>query len=318
LGTFDNTQVYSWPILTASGGISGFNSANVTIDASQFANALGSGTFSVTVSGNTMYLNFGIAAAVTCPGNISDNNAAGQCGQTESFAATVIGNPAPTVTYTIPGPTTITSPYFFPVGTTVVTCTASNVIGSQSCTFTVTVTDTTPPVPATFSLGAVAGTTNSIAADPSSKLLLLASTPIIGGTLSITSVNPLSALGGLVTLSGGVLSYAAPSSASPYSDTITYTLSDGCGTATGTIAVSVSPNGPGNNGLTITPLGGGCILLQFFGIPGQSYYIQQTSSLNPPVTWTDLVQTNANSIGVVSYINCTPTSPSFYRTSATP
>jgi hypothetical protein len=281
----------------------------------------GTAATNYTLTGSSSAVTITLAVpTVTCPTNVSDTNLTGQCGNTESFVVTTNDTGGLTgLTYTIPGPTPITSPFFFPVGTTTVTAAVTNAAGTNSCTFTVTILDITPPVPVTFSLGAVAGTTSAVPAGPGSKLLLLASTPITGGTLSIASVNPLSAMGGLVTLSGGNINYAAPASTNVYSDTITYTLSDGCGTATGTIAVSVSPNGPGNNGLTITPVGGGCILLQFFGIPGQSYYIQQTSSLNLPVTWTDLVQTNANSIGVISDIICPPLpSPSFYRTSATP
>jgi hypothetical protein len=65
LVAFDNTQNYSWPILTASGGITGFNAANVTINTSAFGNGLGSGGFTVSVSNNTMYLNFGQPPVVT-------------------------------------------------------------------------------------------------------------------------------------------------------------------------------------------------------------------------------------------------------------
>jgi hypothetical protein len=54
--------------VAASGGISGFNAANVTIDTSAFGNSLGSGKFTVTVSGSgamMMYLNFGQPPTVT-------------------------------------------------------------------------------------------------------------------------------------------------------------------------------------------------------------------------------------------------------------
>ena len=50
---------YSWPIATASGGITG--AANLTLNTSGFsaAGGLGGGQFNVTVVGNTLYLNFG-------------------------------------------------------------------------------------------------------------------------------------------------------------------------------------------------------------------------------------------------------------------
>src|SRR5262249_52293159 len=72
------------------------------------------------------------------------NNAPDQCARTVAFATSATGNPAPSVTCRV-GSTVITSPNSFPVGTTTVTCTASNVAGVASCSFTVTVNDTQPP-----------------------------------------------------------------------------------------------------------------------------------------------------------------------------
>ncbi len=81
----------------------------------------------------------------TCPANISVGTASGQCTQSVSFTVTATGVPAPVVECKI-GSTVITSPHAFPIGTTTVTCTATNGIGSPAtCSFTVTVVDNEPP-----------------------------------------------------------------------------------------------------------------------------------------------------------------------------
>jgi PKD repeat protein len=75
---------------------------------------------------------------INCPSNITVNATAGLCGATVSYTAAAI--PASTITYSIaPGS-------FFPAGTTTVTATAINAVGSSSCTFTVTVVDNQFPV----------------------------------------------------------------------------------------------------------------------------------------------------------------------------
>jgi hypothetical protein len=84
--------------------------------------------------------------ALGCPPNLTTNNAPGQCAQTAAFSATVThGYPAPVVTYKL-GTNVITSPYSFPVGTNVVTVTATNgVPPDKTCSFNVIVKDTEPP-----------------------------------------------------------------------------------------------------------------------------------------------------------------------------
>jgi hypothetical protein len=79
------------------------------------------------------------APALICPVNIST-----PCSVAPptaiSFAATATDNcdPSPTVVYKI-GSTPITSPYVFPIGTTTVTCTATDHAGNiATCSFTVT------------------------------------------------------------------------------------------------------------------------------------------------------------------------------------
>jgi len=80
---------------------------------------------------------------ISCPANITVSNDPGQCGAVVNFAPTVNDN--------CPGATATCSPpsgMFFPVGTTTVTCKATDAAGNMSanCTFDVTVNDTELPV----------------------------------------------------------------------------------------------------------------------------------------------------------------------------
>jgi hypothetical protein len=83
----------------------------------------------------------GGACVLSCPANISVPNTPGQCGAIVSFPnATFTGN-CGTVTANPP------SGSFFPVGTTTVVVTGQRLDGtSDTCSFTVTVNDTQPPV----------------------------------------------------------------------------------------------------------------------------------------------------------------------------
>lgn len=96
-------------------------------------------------SGNTAECSFtvnvtGLAPQIVCPADITVNNDEGQCGAIVNFAATeTVAIPASTITYS-QNPGT-----FFPKGTTTVTATAVNAVGTSTCTFTVTVNDTENP-----------------------------------------------------------------------------------------------------------------------------------------------------------------------------
>lgn len=82
----------------------------------------------------------GTAPTITCPGDITRDNELGECGAHVTWCAPeVTGTPTPTVTCSR------SSGSWFPVGTTVVTCTATNDSGSASCSFTVTVEDNEAP-----------------------------------------------------------------------------------------------------------------------------------------------------------------------------
>jgi hypothetical protein len=87
----------------------------------------------------------GVAPVITCPANITVNAATGTCAANVNFAATeTVGIPASTITYTING-NPVVSGASFPVGTTTVVATATNAVGSSSCSFTVTVVDNEKP-----------------------------------------------------------------------------------------------------------------------------------------------------------------------------
>lgn len=79
---------------------------------------------------------------ITCPGNITVNAPVGSCSAVVNFTVSGSDNCS--------SPTIVSSPAsgsVFPVGTTTVTSTATDAAGnSQSCSFTVTVKDVTPPV----------------------------------------------------------------------------------------------------------------------------------------------------------------------------
>jgi len=80
--------------------------------------------------------------SITCPANITVSNDPNQCGA-------VVTYPDPAPSDNCPGATVACSPAsgsFFPVGTTTVSCTTTDVRGNTAtCSFTVTVNDTQPP-----------------------------------------------------------------------------------------------------------------------------------------------------------------------------
>jgi hypothetical protein len=81
---------------------------------------------------------------ISCPPGIVTNTSAGDCSQSVTFSVTSSGSPMPARRCMI-GDTVITSPHTFSAGVTIVNCVASNVNGTASCSFTVTVTESQPP-----------------------------------------------------------------------------------------------------------------------------------------------------------------------------
>src|SRR5207253_1243487 len=110
----------------ASGSMFATGTTTVNCTVKDAANNMASCSFTVTV----------VTCTLSCPANIVKANDPNQCGAVVTFApsasagcGTVSCSPA--------------SGSFFPKGTTTVTC---NSTAGPSCTFTVTVNDTQPPV----------------------------------------------------------------------------------------------------------------------------------------------------------------------------
>ena len=106
-----------------------------------------------------------------CPSDgVGVNTPANACTATATYSVAANGMPAPVLTYTFTGATMgagngTGSGSTFNVGTTQVTVTATNVCGAPTCSFTVTVTDNTPPTitcPATQTLVLGANCTASL------------------------------------------------------------------------------------------------------------------------------------------------------------
>lgn len=109
-----------------------FSVGTVTVNctATDSSNNLVSCSFTVTVNSTS-----GPGCTITCPGDITQAAPTGQCSAVVSYSSPTTSGPCGTVTCVPP-------PGAFPVGTTVVTCTAN---GGPSCNFTVTVTGATGP-----------------------------------------------------------------------------------------------------------------------------------------------------------------------------
>jgi hypothetical protein len=141
---------YNWTRdnLTTVGGIPGAGSGNISGLLINNTTGTLTVTFTITPVANgcegppvsaTVVLN--PRPTIVCPANIVVNAIAGTCSVDVTYpAATVTGTPAPTVTYSIP------SGSFFNVGVNTVTVTATNICGTVSCSFTITVNDVRVPV----------------------------------------------------------------------------------------------------------------------------------------------------------------------------
>jgi len=141
-----------WTIATA--GFTGTFNPNASTPNATWTHASGSGQVKLrwTISNPPcpdsfaeVTIQIGVPPTITCPGTINVNAAPGLCSASVSFTVTATGIPAPTIVCMV-GATVITSPNTFPVGSTIVNCTASNgVAPDASCSFTVIVHDTQPP-----------------------------------------------------------------------------------------------------------------------------------------------------------------------------
>jgi hypothetical protein len=247
------------------------------------------------------------AASSVCP-NSTGNPASGPAGEssyswTVSGGAITSGATAQAVTYTAGAS-----------GNVVLTLMIQDSSGATAYS-SVTIPMSAPPVPADNLLGT---TQDQPVEVPVVKLVASATSPS-NGALSITAVNPASTQGGTVALAtdGSLITYAPPGGYTGQ-DEFTYTLSDGCGTAQGTVSVTITPaNAPSQNQSAITVTDTGVNLL-FNGIPGVDYVVQWAPAVTGP--WQDLGTVTADLVGQIPYTDSrSPLPPSgFYRTRVGP
>ena len=93
----------------------------------------------------------GNAPTITCPSPITQGTDPGVCTASVSFSTPTTGTAPVDVLCKVSGGALpvnlqVSSGHNFPKGSTTVTCTATNLYGTNSCSFTVTVNDTTGPV----------------------------------------------------------------------------------------------------------------------------------------------------------------------------
>ncbi len=147
-GQCSGTATFSLP--TASDNCPGIGAVTCT-PASGSTFPVGTSTVNCSVmdaSGNPASCSFTVTVndtqnpSITCPANITTGNATGMCGAPVTYTT-------PTPTDNCPGATAACVPASgtaFPVGTTTVTCTATDAAGrTATCSFTITVNDTQNP-----------------------------------------------------------------------------------------------------------------------------------------------------------------------------
>ncbi len=156
----------------ASGSVFPIGTTVVTYTVTDAAGLSASCSFNVIVTG--------LPPVINCPQNITVNSDAGKCGANVDFAATeTTGNPVSTITYSIaPGS-------LFAVGTTTVTTTATNSVGTSSCNFTVTVKDNQAPVPTIEALPIITGECSATVTVPTAM-------DNCAGLITATTVDPTS------------------------------------------------------------------------------------------------------------------------------
>ncbi len=239
--------------------------------------------------------------------DITTNHAEAGCGQVVTFAPVVSGSPAPVLFYLLNGQP-IDATAMVPGGTNTIFCFASNVLQMVSGSFTVVVSNE-PPVAGTNSLSALEGETTSVAAAD----WLGQDQTVSGGVLSLAGVISPSPNGAKVTFSDGLVTYT-PAAGFFGKDTITYTFSDGCSTASGTVAVTVAPAAlPPQNYVALSYHANGASVV-FLGVPGRSYQVLAAAVVTGP--WVSLGSPLvAAPNGVVQYTDSTSPLPEqrFYR-----
>ena len=137
-------------------------------------------------------------------------------------------------------------------------------------------------------------------------------------TLSITSATN-GQFGTVVINPDGTLTYTPGAMLAPGGDSFTYTVSDGVGgTATRTVTVVISSPVGFNKLSGPTPVGGGQLELNYLGIPGEKYALDEAADLTPPITWVPLVTNTASGNGTISFAITPVNESGFFRTRHVP
>ncbi len=124
----DNCATESSNCSPPSGSSFPLGATTVTCDVSNVSGDRATCSFTVTVKGSN--------CALKCPANMTKSNKPGECGAVVNYPAPTTDGVCKEVTCAPPSGT------FFPIGTTIVSCTTSN---DSSGTFTVTIQDTQGP-----------------------------------------------------------------------------------------------------------------------------------------------------------------------------
>ena len=123
-----------------------------------------------------------------------------------------------------------------------------------------------------------------------------------GDPLSIASVT--GETNGTVAYTTTNITYTATGSGI---DSFSYTVTDGFGNTStpGTVSVIIANNTPTSNPPNVVNQGmsGGNETMEFLGIPGFKYALDETHYLTPPVTWTPVVTNTAASDGTMHFTN---------------
>ncbi len=145
--------------------------------------------------------------------------------------------------------------------------------------------------------------------------LLANDTDFDADTLTFVSADSTSAAGGVISVHGAWIIYTPPSGFTN-ADIFSYVVTDPGGLkATGTVSITIFAHGTQSQNLgSIDNLGNGSSRIRFNGVPGRSYTIQFTESLQTP-SWQSLGTTNADALGKFVFTDTPPTnSPArFYR-----
>jgi hypothetical protein len=143
--------------------------------------------------------------------------------------------------------------------------------------------------------------------------VLAKATDTDGGTLKVCGVATTSSQGGTVSATTSSFTYT-PATGFTGTDTFSITIMDGQGGyVSGLVTVTVEAGtGISMNKAHLTLQGDGSVLIEFMGIPGQSYNIERSTDL---LNWTTLATQTAAADGSLSYTDPTPpVGSAYYRT----